>query len=366
MFGVRSWARGFACTILLVSGCGEPLTDSALPQDDPVQEPSPVDTCIDVDGRREARPARPGTVRITEWMANPEGRDNEFEWVEVWFAEDTDLQGLELGPSLDGAETVAEGEMCVPVDAGSWVVFGASPAAAPRVDAELGFSLGNSGSRAIVVARDGVVLDRVDYDGAVEGLATQVDADGTRCDAVMASPGAPNPLCQAVLGAGECFDEGIARAVDGPEVGEASISEWMADPDAVDNRHGEWVEVRFETAIDLNGLTLSDRSGASTMVESEDCIEVAAGAHLVFARELDPSENGGIAVAARPLSFSLNNGDETISLFVDGEELDVVSYESSASGVAIQVDELGQRCAAMAPYGAGDLGTPGAANPSCP
>jgi hypothetical protein len=65
------------------------------------------------------------------------------------------------------------------------------------------------------------------------------------------------------------------------------------------------------------------------------------------------------------LSFSLNNRDETITLLVNGEELDAISYESSPSGVAMQVDELGQRCAAVTSYGAGDLGTPGAANPRC-
>jgi hypothetical protein len=264
---------------------------------------------------------------------------------------------------------------CFPVDAGQSVVFGASPAAAPRVDADLGFSLGNSGVRTIVVAIGGVILDEISYEGTSEGIAWQVDAEATMClsDALheyapdnFGTPGAPNPSCPAVLEAGMCFDEGVPRDIVRPGAGDAHIVEWMADPAAVDNRMGEWVEVRFDTGADLNGLTLADLTGSASVLESDRCITVPAGSHVVWARNLDPFLNGGVDDAIAELSLSLNNRDETISLSIDGEVLDSVAYERAESGAASQVDRFGNVCTASTRYGDGDLGTPGSPNPWCP
>jgi hypothetical protein len=342
--------------------------------DDTPDVGSPEATCIEGDTLRNVVTPPPGTVRIAEWMANPAGSDTSLEWVEVWFGAAADLNAVSLGPAVESAEPVVLGEACVPVDAGSWVVFGASPAAAPRVDAELPFSLANTGPRSIVASVGGELLDRVDYDGAVEGVSAQRDEADVVCDAASAStydgfnvgtPGTANPPCERALREGECFDDGVARAIDAPSRGEASIREWMPNPEAVENRDGEWVEVRFERAVDLNGLMLSDLTGSST-IDSEECVGVAAGAHVVFAREGDPSLNGGIAAASYPLSISLNNRDETIELGVEGSVLDSVSYAHSESGVAQQVDDDGRVCPATQPYGDGDLGTPGSPNPTCP
>jgi predicted ATP-grasp superfamily ATP-dependent carboligase len=75
--------------------------------------------------------------------------------------------------------------------------------------------------------------------------------------------------------------------------------------------------------------------------------------------------NGGIDGVDRELSLSLNNGDETITLSIDDQVLDAVTYEHSNTGVATQVDALGKVCDAVHAYGDGDLGTPGSANPWC-
>ena len=55
-----------------------------------------------------------------------------------------------------------------------------------------------------------------------------------------------------------------------------------------------------------------------------------------------------------------------LTLSVDDLVLDSVSYERSTPGTATQIDALGYACEALSPYGDGDLGTPGAANPLCP
>jgi hypothetical protein len=115
----------------------------------------------------------------------------------------------------------------------------------------------------------------------------------------------------------------------------------------------------------LNGLVLSDLTSTTTTIKDDECLRVGAGAHVVFARKLSPTENGGIEGVAAQLFVSLNNSDETITLSVDDQVLDSVTYERSKVGVATQVDELGNRCDAVDTYGDGDLGTPGAANPWC-
>jgi hypothetical protein len=331
-------------------------------------------TCLEGGSERAIRLPAPDGVRVTEWMANPEGADADFEWVEAWFASDIDLNGFQLGPAPDALEVVVDQEDCFPVDAGTRVVFGASPAAAPRVDAELEFSLGNSGERSVVAGVDGIVLDRVDYDGTVEGVSWQVDPSGEVCLALprdeyiaqnFGTPGDPNPSCPPVLGPGMCFDDGAPRDIVSPQPGDAHIVEWMANPSAVGNRDGEWVEVRFDAAVDLNGLMLSDLTSSATSVESRDCLSVSPGAHVIFARNANPAVNGGIDGVDRELSLSLNNGDETITLSIDDQVLDAVTYEHSNAGVATQVDELGKVCDAVHAYGDGDLGTPGSANPWC-
>ncbi len=165
--------------------------------------------CLEGGSGRAIRTPEPGEVRITEWMANPEGADADFEWLEASFDAEADLNGFQLGPAPDALKAIIDQEECFPVGAGARVVFGASPAAAPRVDAELRFSRGNSGTRAIIAGVDGVVLDRVDYDGTVEGVAWQIDPNDEIClaqpedeylEGNFGTPGDANPSCPPGLG----------------------------------------------------------------------------------------------------------------------------------------------------------------------
>jgi hypothetical protein len=331
-------------------------------------------TCLESGSGRAIRMPEAREVQITEWMANPKGADADFEWVEALFAEDADLNGFQLGPAPDALKAMIDQEECFPVGAGTRVVFGASPAAAPRVDAELELSLGNSGERSIVAGVDGVVLDRVDYERTVEGFAWQVAPSGEVCLALpqdeylaenFGTPGDANPNCPPVLGLGMCFDDGAARDIVSPQPGDAHITEWMANPSAVGNREGEWVEIRFDAAVDLNGLALADLASNTTIVGGEDCLRVEEGAHVVFGRNANPAENGGIEGVDVDLSLSLNNDDETLTLSIGEQVLDAVAYERSKAGVATQVDASGNVCDAVHAYGDGDLGTPGSANPWC-
>lgn len=331
--------------------------------------------CVEGGSARAIVSPGPGDARITEWMANPTGDDSSMEWVEVLLEKEVDLNGLQLGPSPEALREAIDQETCFAVDAGTRVVFGASPAAAPRVDARLPFSLGNSGSESIVIGVGGAVLDRVDYDSATEGISWQLDPEGVFCLAAVdeeyalgnvGTPAEANPSCPVALEAGWCFQDGVPRPIESPAAGDVRITEWMANPVAAESREGEWVELHFERDVDLNGLVLSDLTSNESKIERAACWPVPAGAIVLFARNLDSSENGGIDGVDAVLSLSLNNSDETISLSVDGRPLASVTYRRSTPGVATQVDDFGNVCDAVTTYGDGDWGTPGSANPRCP
>ncbi|MBW2224036.1 MAG: lamin tail domain-containing protein, partial [Deltaproteobacteria bacterium] len=83
--------------------------------------------CLEGGSGRAIRTPEPGGVRITEWMANPEGADADFEWLEASFDTEVDLNGFQLGPAPDALKAIIDQEECFPVGAGARVVFGASP-----------------------------------------------------------------------------------------------------------------------------------------------------------------------------------------------------------------------------------------------
>ena len=187
------------------------------------------------------------------------------------------------------------------------------------------------------------------------------------------TPGEPNPTCPAPF-------EGIGV----PElpVGGLVITEIMKDPAAVDGDYGEWFEVYNATgvAVDLEGLVVEDDSGDDFDVFRP--LVVPAGGYVVFGSFVDPAVNGGSPIAAEwRWSFSLANSGDTIRLLAGTRELDSVAYDAGLAfldlrGASLSLDPTaldaaenddGSRwCEALVPYGAGDLGSPGEANPACP
>jgi hypothetical protein len=100
----------------------------------------------------------------------------------------------------------------------------------------------------------------------------------------------------------------------------------------------------------------------------------------VFARSEDMAANGGLPKVDFVSSFGLtDSGTHTLSATLSGVELDALTYvEPQTRGASTQVDadketpagndEAGATCATPVGtvYGAGDRGTPGAANVQCP
>ncbi len=348
---------------------------------------------------------RPGDLVFTEIMADPRDADEGREWFEVFNASgrDLDLTGVVIAlskPDGSGEKRMTLGS--VTLAAGAYAVLGnAMPAAAPAwMDVPYATALGslpNSGGGRLAALCGSVLVDEVVYpeapaaaswslDGARPPDAARNDDAGVWCAATreyepgnLGSPGAPDEACASTIPAGSCWDGAQVRPLRVPGVGDLVFSEFHANPKAVSDAHGEWVEVAVLADVDLNGLQIGkDAADLKDLVPAGACREASAGSWLVFAKDQDPTANGGVTDTTGLLPLGLTNSGMTVLLAVGGEVVDQVTYEGAwvRDGVAIALDaghpdpaandDLANWCFAATPYGAGDLGTPGAANPDCP
>ncbi len=152
------------------------------------------------------------------------------------------------------------------------------------------------------------------------------------------------------------------------------ITEFLANPNAVSDAAGEWVEI-FNTgaiAVDINGWTLSDDGLDSHTINNGGALTVFAGDFLVLARNSNTAGNGGLVVDYEYGTFALgNNGDEIVLSDTSLVEIDRVDYTSAwiTAGRSRELDELfydsvsndslGNWSLGTVVYGDGDLGTPG-------
>lgn len=358
-------------------------------------------TCLDNGTARDVRPAMPGDVVINEFMPNPSAvGDDVGEWLEIFVANDVDLNGLQIGKdpldTMDVEFTVASPD-CLPATAGSYVVFarGDDPAVnggLPQVDFVVDFSLSNS-SGALWVGRGGSILDEIAYTGSSDGASTQLDPrrqtpadnddEGNWCASEMpygdgdsGTPGAANAECELPVPDGQCDEGGTLRALVPPAAGDLVITEFMANPESVGDSDGEWFEVLVNRDVDLNGLELGTESGTvrQTLAQGR-CARVTAGSYVVFAREAAAASNGGLPQVDFPLAFALTNSNSSLFVGIGGAELDAITWSSTSSGASRSLDSDSldttanddemNFCDGVDPYGDGDLGTPGSANPMC-
>ena len=148
------------------------------------------------------------------------------------------------------------------------------------------------------------------------------------CAEVVPSPGAANPGCG---GAGSGADD---------RLGSVLISEFLADPDGVEDKVGEWLELTniSDVDVDLSGWFLADAGRNLFAIDAGTTI--AAGASLVFARSADSAVNGGIDVdVALGDAFTLNNHDLYITPETDAPS--EVFAEIVAQGISGSGTEMG-------------------------
>lgn len=148
--------------------------------------------CVDGACAAAPAPAGPGSLVLTEFLANPAGIDSAFEWFElrVVAEEAVDLGGVTI--TDEGSDTIVLPSPLY-VAAGARVVFAASATATPGRDAILwdalgGFTLGNSGDRIVVRSAADAEIERVVWDATWpirEAYATSIERsaiDGDRND----------------------------------------------------------------------------------------------------------------------------------------------------------------------------------------
>lgn len=360
---------------------------------------------------------RPGDVVLTELLPDPEGTDTGQEWMELHNPgrSAVDLRGLLLYVArADGSQERAWFiEESVPVAARGYVVLGdvraeSLPAHVNHSYGDILGSLGNSGG--LVGLRCGeVVVDEVrytgplrsgvarSYDGRLVPDAVDNDEAGRWCDApaldggARSSPGAANPACPGADGGGStdggvpegsCLSSrtGTIRSLSRPRPGDLVITEVMANPQAVADAQGEWVEVYALRDVDLNGVTLSNEGSGRALLGDTRCLELRAGTHGVLARSADAALNGGLPPVLGTFAFGLSNGQEphVLRLSLAETVLDAVAWTSAATpGVSRQLDPARRDATRNdAPegfcptpkdfrFGLGDWGTPGAENRPC-
>ncbi|HEX8109137.1 MAG TPA: lamin tail domain-containing protein, partial [Kofleriaceae bacterium] len=357
----------------------------------------------------------PGDLVITEVFADYQasgqasggatGTDTGKEWFEIYNATDAaiDLSGLTLTASRgDGSRPRTHTMREARIAPGQYFTLGsAAPGQTPAyVDYGYGTDLGDLANTdgKLALACGDAEIDSATYTAVRPGHARELtgaqppdytlnDDPDSWCQATAAefeagnfgTPGAAND-CRPVI-AGQCSDGGAQRSAVPPGPGDLVITEVMASPTRVSDAAGEWLEARVMTDVDLVGVGVGRIAGTPDVIAGPDCHPVRAGSYVVFARSADPAVNGGLPAAAIAGTFRFNliSGSTTapgdVEIIAGTTVVDAVTWTHSTSGAALQLDpgridpsandaESNFRDATQ-PYGAGDLGTPGAGNAQC-
>ncbi|MEZ4265678.1 MAG: lamin tail domain-containing protein, partial [Myxococcota bacterium] len=187
----------------------------------------------------------------------------------------------------------------------------------------------------------------------------------------------------AALG-GACSGGACVGTAPKPAPDEVAIVELMVDPAKVSDQSGEWIELANVSghAVLLDGCVLEDLVGGEKhTIAPTTPLLVQPGAVALLGRSTDTLKNGGAPVQyAYGNGFLLSNTVDAVILRCDGAIVAMVEFDDDlwpfGPGVAMQLDPSAfgapaaalptAWCAAYQPYGAGDLGSPGAPNPPCP
>jgi hypothetical protein len=166
-----------------------------------------------------------------------------------------------------------------------------------------------------------------------------------------------------------------------PQPGKVVITEFMADPDAVLDNVGEWIELfnMGDFPVDINGWTVKDNGTESFKITFSAPLEVPPKGYLLLGREKDKAKNGGVNVVYAYNDFYIANSEDEIFLIdTSGQTVDGFSYSKAAgftipTGASLSVKNPGADknkpsswCTETTPWpgSKGDKGTPGF-NPSC-
>jgi cysteine-rich repeat protein len=206
---------------------------------------------------------------------------------------------------------------------------------------------------------------------------------GWICTGQPSACGATSVCGDGVLEGGEECDDGNAVAGDGcspactfdglfATPGSVLVTEVLANPGVVSDAAGEWIELYNATleTLELAGCRIGDNAGGFTI----PALAIAPGEYAVAGINGDPLLNGGVTLDLVYTGVFLSNSADHVTLSCGSTVLSSVSWDVidvPVNGVARQQDpgtfgaDPGTWCNATMPFGAGDLGTPGAANVVC-
>ncbi len=355
-------------------------------------------TCTENGELRDVVAPQIGDLVISEFHADPDiVGDSEGEWFEIYAHTRVDLNGVSFARVEGEPDGGIAGAECITVEAGAYFVVAREIDAAvngglPVVDAEFIFALGNSAG-ALILGYGEDILDQITWSGSSPGAASALDpaylsaeandnpmafcaAQTPYGDGDRGTPGAANDVtCDVAPPDGQCFNGTAFVDVIPPSTGDLVITEFIANPSAVDDPAGEWIEIRANAAVHLNGLELGRDGEVQSTITASDCILVGVDDHVAIAREDDPATNGGIPEVAATFSFSLVNSDGNLFIGHSGTVLDEITWATSVAGASTALDpsitdpvgndDPAAWCTSTSAYGDGDLGTPGAENPAC-
>jgi len=155
------------------------------------------------------------------------------------------------------------------------------------------------------------------------------------------------------------------------------ITEFMADPQAVNDNNGEWLELYNPTGdvVNLRGWTLADLGSDYHAIGTD--LMIAPGAYLVLGRNAEITSNGGVPVGYVYAGIALaNSADELLLIAPDGTEVDRVVWGGDSGNSVTAGGSLERTTLAISSVwlaspnawlgSAGDKGTPGAAYIAAP
>jgi predicted extracellular nuclease len=319
-------------------------------------------------------------IILTEIMQNPSAVDDSVgEWFEIYNdgTEAIELEGWTISDNDSDSFTILGSLIILP---GQFMVFGNN--GDPLLNGGIvmdyvysGMFLSNSADELVLTNAAGTEIDRVEWDNGV----TFPDPNGASMQltslALDNNVGANWSTSTELYGLTDRGTPGAANNLDTSIV----ITEIMQNPGAVSDSAGEWFEIYNAGfgAVDLNGWVISDNDIDSFVVAGP--LVIQAGDYMVFGNNGDIGANGGVSVDyAYSGMFLSNSSDELVLTDVGGSEQDRVEWDGGPAfpdpnGASMQLldvaldNNVGANWSeASVPYGAGDLGTPGAANSPAP
>ncbi len=357
-------------------------------------------------------PATPPHIIISEVMADPAAvGDSVGEWFELanldrtavnlngWTIADLDHDRHQIRADL----WIQPGEHIVLARNGDANVNGGVQAAYVYDH----FSLANTADEIILMAAWGAEVDRVSWDGE-RGLAVAPGVSLERTNASgpavwapawskwpgsagdKGSPGqayvppptvTPSPTSTIAptatarvtpAAAGSATIPATVTAAGAPKPVHVLISEFMADPAAVPDSAGEWVELfnAGHEPVNLHSWILSDADRDRHVIVAD--LWIQPGEYRVLARNGDPAVNGGVAAAYAYDHLTLaNTADELILTTPWGVEVDRIAWGGNTGitvtrGASLERASIADRpqwVTATQPWpgSAGDKGSPGVA-----